>query len=445
MDNFTQRLKKQFRNKKVLVVGLGLQGGGVGVVEFFVRMGATVRATDLKTEGKLKESVQKLKKYSVELTLGGHKQEDFLWADVIFKGPSVPWDMPHIIEAQKKGILVEMETSFFAAYCPCPIIGVTGTRGKSTTASMIYDVLQKAGKKTYLAGNVAGVSTISLLEHITKDAWVVLELSSWQLSGFHRRKISPHIAVFTNFYPDHLNYYKNLDDYLYDKTAIFAYQKESDTLIVHESVRKYINTAGKVIFYIKNTYPNKLTYLSGDHNYENASGALLATVSAGVDRKNAIATISNFHGLPFRLQKIATIHGVDVYNDTTSTTPIACEKAIDTFKKKRIILLLGGNSKKLSLDSLVKKINTDVYKIILLKGTFTDEIMQFLDKGKIQDSTIYADLKQAVHVAFEGVKQGDIILFSPAATSFAHFKNEFHRGEEFNKAVQTYVTKKKDA
>jgi len=440
-----EQLEKQFKGKKALVVGLGLQGGGVGMVEFFVRLGATVRATDLKSEDALQESVQRLKKYSAELTLGGHKQEDFLWADVIFKGPSVPWDMPHIVEAQKKGIPVEMEASFFATYCPAPIIGVTGTRGKSTTASMIYETLKNAGKKTYLAGNVAGVSTISLLEYITKDDWVVLELSSWQLSGFHRRTISPHIAVFTNFYPDHLNYYKNLDEYLYDKTAIFCFQKESDTLIAHESVRKYIKTAAKVTSYTKNTYTNKLKYLSGDHNYENASGALLAAVSAGIDRKNAIVTISDFHGLPFRLQKIASIDGVDVYNDTTSTTPIACEKAIDTLKKKRIILLLGGNSKKLSPDNLVKKINTDVYKIVLLKGTFTDEITPFLDKSKIKDDTIYANLGQAVHTAFEGIKQGDVILFSPAATSFAHFKNEFHRGEEFNKAVQTYATKKKDA
>lgn len=457
MNKMIEQLKTQFKNKKVLIVGLGLQAGGVGLVKFFCRLGAIVTVTDLKTKKELKESVDKIRKYKVRnrhacsLTLGGHKLKDFLEADIIFKGPSVPWDLSYLKEAQKKGIPIEMEMSFFALNCPASIIGVTGTRGKSTTAMMIYKVLKNTGFSAYVGGNISGFSTISLLEKLTKNDWLILELSSWQLSGFQQKKLSPHIAVITNFYPDHLNYYQNLADYWFDKQTIYLYQKSSDFLIINEELKNRLKPypKSKVIFSNKNNFKEELIYLKGEHNLENASAVLCLSNLLKINRDKAINLIRNFKNLSYRCEKIAQIEKIEIYNDSTSTTPTACEKAIETFKGKDIILILGGNSKKLPFDNLVKVINQYVNKVIFLKGSFTDEICPFLDKNKIVNNIPYDSLEKAFKDAMHNnvrteqcsVPTNSIILFSPAATSFSLFKNEFHRGEEFNKIVKSYAKK----
>lgn len=440
-----EKLKSQFKNKKVLIVGLGLQGGGVGLVKFFCKLGAVVAVTDLKTEKELKESVDKIKKCKVKLTLGEHKLADFLEADIIFKGPSVPWNLSYLKTAQKKGVPIEMEMSFFARFCPASIVGVTGTRGKSTTAMMIYEILKKTGFSVFAAGNISGVSTISLLEKLTKDDWIILELSSWQLSGFHRRKISPHIAVITNFYPDHLNYYRDLDEYWFDKQAIYLYQKSSDFLIINQELKNRLKPypKSKAIFFNKDDFKEKLTYLKGKHNLENASAVLSLSNLLKINKDKTINLIRNFKNLSYRCEKIAQIGKIEIYNDSTSTTPTACQKGIESFKGKDIVLILGGNSKKLPFDNLVKIINQHINKIILLKGTFSDEISPFLDKNKIVNHTPYDSLEKAFKdsINFAGKLSKSIILFSPAATSFSLFKNEFKRGEEFNKIVESYAKK----
>ncbi len=220
MNLIIKNLKKQYQGKKVLVDGLGLQGGGVGVAKFFAELGAQVIVTDKKNKDQLVQSIEQLKQYKIQYYLGGHPNEIFLECDLIIKGPFVKWDLPEIIAAEKKGIPVEMELSFFAEYCPAKIIGITGTRGKSTTTNMVYTMLKNLGYPVCLGGSLPGISTISLLSKLTKKDWVVMELPSWPLSGFDRKHISPHIAIFTNLYPDHLNYYQSMIDYAKDKKAI---------------------------------------------------------------------------------------------------------------------------------------------------------------------------------------------------------------------------------
>ncbi len=437
-------LKNQFTHKKVLIVGLGLQGGGVGLVTFFSRLGAHVRVTDLKTEKQLEVSLKKISSLIVGLTLGRHDIKDFLWADIIFKGPSVPWDIPCLKKAIAKGIPVEMETSFFASYCPCPLIGITGTRGKSTTATMIYTVMKESGFSVFLAGNVPHVSTIALLDRLTIKDYVVLELSSWQLSGFHLRKISPHIAVITNFYPDHLNYYKNLEDYWHDKTALYEYQKKEDSLVIPRRIYQKINKRplSKIIQTHSKDFKEKLKYLRGMHNYENASQALAVSRLLAIDQLKACKIISLIHPLEYRMEKIATISGIDIYNDSTSTTPIACQKAIDSLREKKITLILGGNSKNLPIEELVRDINRYVAQVVLLKGSFTDHIQPFIDKNKIIQSMPFDDINKAFHTAFSCTQKNGVILFSPGATSFSLFENEFHRGSIFTKIVKEYEKEK---
>ncbi|MDO8497214.1 MAG: UDP-N-acetylmuramoyl-L-alanine--D-glutamate ligase [bacterium] len=445
MVKIMEVLKKEYQNKKVLVVGLGIQGGGLGVARFFAQLGAKVKVTDLKNETQLSESLDKLKLFPrISYTLGKHDIKDFLDADVIFKGPSVRWDLPEMKAAQEHNIPVEMETSFFASLSPASVIGITGTRGKSTTTQLIYELLKETGRKVYLAGNIPGVSTIELLNIVKPSDTVVLELSSWQLSGFHHKKVSPHIAIFTNIYPDHLNYYSSMDNYFYDKSAIFAYQKKEDILIASPNLKSHIeeivdSTPVQKIEYILPTYfPADLQYLKGIHNKENASLALKTAEHLGIAKEKSIEIISQFKGLPYRQEIIGEKEKVIFINDTTSTTPIATVRAIETFTDRPVVLILGGNAKGLPTDDLLHLLH-NVSKIILLKGSFTNEILSKLLSLYISkvDTTIYSDLGSAVRKAYDDAKRiaPAYVLFSPGATSFASFKNEFDRGDQFNTIV----------
>src|SRR3989344_3754467 len=218
-----QDFKSYFKGKKVTVMGLGLLGRGVGDAAFLAECGAEVLVTDLKQKDVLKPSLQKLKKYSkpargragIKYVLGEHRLEDFKNCDMVLKAAGVPIDSPYIKEAKKNKIPVEMSGSLFARLSGLPIIGVTGTRGKSTVTELIFHILKSSGKKAILGGNIRGVSNLQLLKKFTpprsggaRNAEVaVMELDSWQLQGFGESKISPHIAVFSTFYPDHMGYY----------------------------------------------------------------------------------------------------------------------------------------------------------------------------------------------------------------------------------------------
>lgn len=451
MNNVIRSLKKEYSGKKILIVGLGLQGGGVGVAKFFAELNAQVTVTDKKTKEQLSQSIDILKHLPVAFHLGGHEVNDFLAADVIFKGPAVPWDLPEIVEAQKKNIPIEMDLAFFSQHCPARIIGVTGTRGKSTTVYLIYQLLKQSGFPVYLGGSLPGVSTIDYLKTVTGNDWVVLELSSWALSGFHRKKISPHIAVFTNFYPDHLNYYQNMDEYLYDKRAIYLYQKPEDYLIINKALLPIIDSShpqGVQITFEASDFPGELKFLKGEHNRENAAAAAAVAKILKLDWSGSINFLKQFRGLPYRQEVVGKKGNVVFINDTTSTTPIATIKAIESFKDKKIVLILGGNSKNLPFIQLINKLNK-VEKVVLLAGSFTEEVvdsLRALMPEKISQR-IYDNLEKAVGEAYRLAKGLDsrfrgndiIILFSPGATSFAMFNNEFHRGEEFNRIVSGLI------
>jgi len=443
MNKLIFKLKNQFNNKKVLVVGLGLQGGGVGLARFFSKLGANVTVTDLKTKEKLKSSIDKLSGLNIKFTLGEHKISDFTSSEYIFKGPSVKWNLPELVCAGKKGVTIDMEASFFVRHCPSKIIGISGTRGKSTTAMMLYSLLKKSKKKVFLGGNIPNISTIEILKSATAQDYVILELSSWQLSGLNKKKISPNISIFTNLYPDHLNYYDSMDNYALDKKALYLNQKPCDYLIANKVLKKEIekdNPKSKIYYFQNTDIPKKLIYLKGIHNKENAASVLIAAKILKINKKNTEEHIVNFKGVHSRQEIIGSKNNITFINDTTSTTPIATIKAIDSFSKSRIILILGGKTKNLPTDKLLKKLN-DVEKIVLLKGSFTSEISKKLNKQiKKKIAGKFDDLEKAVEKAYEIAnktkdkhKEEIIVLFSPGATSFELFDNEFHRGREFNR------------
>jgi UDP-N-acetylmuramoylalanine--D-glutamate ligase len=413
------------------MLGLGLLGRGVGDAEFLAQMGANVLVTDIKTEKELEESVEKLKKYpNISFFLGGHRSVDFGSCDMVIKGAGVPLVSAQIKEARAARVPVYMSTALFANFAReagAKIVGVTGTRGKSTVTQMINHVLIRANKKTVLGGNVRGVSTLALLPEVDKDSICVLELDSWQLQGFGDLEISPDVAVFTNLMPDHLNYYPNMNAYFADKANIFKYQTDRDTLVVGESV---IDRVREAMPSVTPTLPAPIPLdlqllIPGEHNRTNAALASAALKALHVPEDVIRLGLETFPGVEGRLQFVCEIREIKIYNDNNATTPEATIAALNSFPERTIILIAGGSDKGLDLDELVGEIQRTCKKVVLLAGTGTE-----LLRPRII-ATVHDKLNQAFTEAMKDAKPGDVILFSPAFASFGMFKNEYDRNDQF--------------
>lgn len=434
-----------FRGKRITVMGLGLLGRGVGDTRYLAECGAELIVTDLKTRKELASSVAQLASFSnITFVLDGHRLEDFRGRDFILKAAGVPLDSPHIAEAKKNNIPVRMSADLFAEISNIPIIGVTGTRGKSTVAHMVHAILKEDGKSVLLGGNIRGVSTLALLKEVTPSHIAVFELDSWQCHGFGEAKISPHVAVFTTLYPDHLNYYeKNLEMYLADKANIFLYQGPEDMFVLGKQcapiiIEKYgekIESKTLVVDELK--LPDTWTLrIPGLHNRYNAALALATARAVGVDDSVSRGALESFAGVPDRLELIAEKNGVKIYNDTTATTPEATIAAITALSDvgrgtSNIILIMGGADKKLDMNALLVRL-ANVKRVILLAGTGTERV-----RVTLPDALVYNTLTSAVEDAFAHASAGDSILFSPAFASFGMFKNEYDRGDQFTAIVQT--------
>ncbi len=426
-----------FKGKRITLMGLGLLGRGVGDAAFLAKCGARVLVTDKKSATDLASSIKKLKKYpNMRFALGGHKTKDFQNADMVIKAAGVPLDSLFIKEARKNKALVYMSTALFVKLLPpdVTVVGVTGTRGKTTTTILIYEILTAAKKRVHLGGNVRGVSTLALLPKVKSGDFVVLELDSWQLQGFRDLKISPQIAVFTTLFSDHMNYYGTMEKYFHDKTAIFAYQKKEDVCIAGEQVfplvRKNAVRAARLPKEWKLALP-------GTHNRMNAACALAATDALGVPRTIAKKAIENFRGVPGRLEFVSETRGVKIYNDTTATTPDATVAALRALgsKKKNIILIAGGADKGLDMSALAQEISRCCKAVVFLAGSGTEKLTYNL-KPITYNLTKTRTLKIALDHAVRSARIGDTILFSPAFASFDMFKNEYDRGERFNRLVR---------
>lgn len=450
--------KDFFKGKKILMMGLGILGRGVNVAKFWAECGAELTITDLKNEEQLASSLKKLKKFkNIKYVLGRHDLADFFGKDMVIKAAGVPLDSPHIAEARKNKIPVEMDASLFAklvghsvsntnvSNTNIDIVGITGTRGKSTVTHLIYEILKSAGCRVFLGGNVKGLATLPLLKKIKSNDVVVMELDSWQLQGFEESQISPNIAVFTTFLPDHQNYYNgDMDKYFSDKANIYRWQKENDCLVVGPKVTKFIREKDKnsfksqlIIADKKNIPRDWKVKLLGEHNLQNIALAVEAARKLGVKESAIKKTVENFKGLSGRLEFIREVRGVKFYNDTTATTPEAVMAALDSLKKYRgkIILLGGGADKNLEYDNYAKAVKKYVKTLILFRGLASNKIVAALGKTKFPVE-IVDSMKKAMEIARAKSKKGDIVLLSPGAASFGVFKNEFDRGEQFIKEVK---------
>ena len=437
------QFKKDIKGKRVLILGLGLQGGGVGAAHFFSKMGAKLRISDLKTEVELAESLEKIKDIKIEkLTLGGHETADVDTVDLILLNPDIPHDASILQYVRVRNKEIQMEEALFMQLCPTQdVVGVTGTRGKTTTTMLIFELL-KTTYPVFLGGNVSGSETLMrLFDNFDDKTKVVLELSSFQLYGFHLNKISPHLSVWTNIYEDHLNKYRSMKDYIFDKQAIYQYQNENDYFIRNESLRYHElihDSRGKNLFFSPHNVEHYEKKLKGEHNDENYAASLAAAKIFNVSEENIQKVFSTFNGVPFRQEEIAEINGVSFVNDTTATTPKAAVVAIDAYKSRSIILLAGGNSKNCSIQEFAKVAAANSKKIILLKGNASEDfrkaLLEFID-DETKVSEIFEDFRAAIQFAYQSARSGDVVLLSPGFTSFGMFKNEFDRGRQFNKIV----------
>lgn len=412
-------------------MGLGLLGRGVGDAEFLAQCGAHVIATDKKTKEELQSSVDYLAKYAtITFHLGGHTLEDFTECDMVIKAAGVPLNSPFVQAAREKGVPVYMSGALFAKFAiemGVRIIGVTGTRGKSTIAHLMYHTLEKLGKRVILGGNVRGRSTLAKIGDVKAGDFAVLELDSWQLQGFGDLEISPEVAVFSNLMPDHLNYYPDMQTYFEDKAKLFRHQKEGDALFVGASVERIIaDTRPPVAPVVPPALPlDWQLQIEGQHNRENAALAAAALRALGISEADIKMGIESFEGIEGRFQFVREVNGVKIINDNNATTPAATLAALSALPLEKTVLIMGGSDKGLEMHELVDRAKR-CKKVILLPGTGTNRV-----SPELPNATAVESLADSVKEALSAATRGDAVLFSPAFASFGMFKNEYDRNDQF--------------
>lgn len=440
---------------RVLILGLGQysQGSGIEAAVYFAEQGEEVVVTDLKNKEDLQENVRRLTKYkNVRFVLGEHRLEDVRWADVVVPNPRVRPDSPFFQEAIRLGKAIESDISLFLTACPAPVIGVTGTRGKSTTSTLITEMLKADGRTVWLGGNIL-VSPLAFLSNVKKTDWVVLELSSWQLELTGRKGISPQYAVWTNLMRDHLNTYPGMQEYAEAKAQIFRHQTGEGVVILpaDKMFNPYAQSAPGEVIRVggKGGEAHKLVAktkmeLIGEHNQRNAEFAVALCHHLGVKVSTIKQVLQTFRGLPNRLEEVGLIKGVRYINDTTATTPDATIAALKALGEKSTIndqrstvhLIFGGADKELEFEEvslLMKKLKPSIY---LLPGSAHDKIVTTFKKARVPWIEA-ANLKEAFNHFKSLTQKGDVVLLSPGCASFGLFKNEFDRGGQFTELVRS--------
>ncbi len=459
----------ELHGKRVLVMGLGLHGGGLGVARWLVRQGAVVTITDLKKAEALEPSIRALNGLPVRLVLGEHRAEDFANCDLVIRNPGVPRESPFLQVAQEHGVPIDMEMGLFFDRLPrggAQVIGITGTKGKTTTTSMVGTILKRVNPKTVVAGNLR-VSALDLLEQIDADTPVVLELSSWQLEGLAGHKMNPHLSAVTNIYPDHLNRYRDLEDYAQAKAEIFRYQLPSDYVVLNRDNPLLTRLAAQAVSRVvwtssKQTLDEGATrdgcllcwnwggrshriiatselHVAGEHNIENALAAIAVSLLAGAAPDQVAAALAQFKGVEHRQELVREIDGVRYINDTTATAPAATIAALESLapNAREVVLIAGGSDKGLDFDDLSRAIARRVKYLILLEGSATDRLAEAVGSAGATPRVAgrYNDLTEAVERARQLAQPGDLVLLSPGCASFGMFANEFERGEQFRRIV----------
>lgn len=453
-------MKNDYSHKKIAVVGFGVEGESV--IEYLLNNDAnTIHVFDEQEKDQFNQAkIKSLQKKGVTFTFG--KIDSLMKFDIIFRSPGISPNRPELQEAQKKGITVTSAIKLFFDECPCQIVGVTGTKGKGTTSTLIYEMLREEGKDAYLGGNI-GTPPLSFLPQLTKASVVVLELSSFQLMDLDK---SSHIAVMLMTTSEHLDYHADVYEYVEAKRNILRFQTPGDYAIVNKdypaSNESDIYTEGKVYkvsreqdieqgcfvrdgkIYLKmseheeEVMDTKDLILPGKHNWENVCAAVVASIFAGAKMKSIVKVLKSFKGLPHRIELVKTVRGVRYYNDSFSTTPETAVAAIEAFEEPKV-LILGGSSKNSDFTHLGEIISdTESIKAIIGIGVEWERIKAQLriKNSKFRIIEGCKIMQDVVKKASEVATLGDIVLLSPACASFGMFKNYKDRGEQFRREVQ---------
>ena len=445
---------------RVTVMGLGLNGGGEASARFFAERGAVVTVTDMKDETALAESVAALSGLGIRYVLGRHEASDFSGADLVIKNPAVKPDNPYLLASKR----VETDLSLFLRFCPARIAAVTGSKGKSTTATAMAWMLKAGGLDTYLGGNIT-VSPLGFLASATADSVVVLELSSWQLGDLRGSGVlKPRVAALTRIVPDHLDRYGTMEAYVADKRLIYADQDASDWTVFDLDDpygRSFASeTKAGLLGYGASLPPGSYgvrvpadggpcvarlpdsgeavlvpehLLVPGAHARRNLAAAALSAWAFGVAPARIAEAAATFPGVEHRLEPIRDRRGVRWFNDSAATVPEATKAAVEAFDAP-VVLITGGTDKKLEFET-ARGAYARAASVVLLSGTGTDKILPLLEADGVPHSGPYGDIGRAVAEADRLAAPGSVVVLSPGCTSFGMFKNEFDRGRRFKVAV----------
>ena len=461
MDNTNlEEFERYARGKKVAIIGIGVSN--LPLLEYFYDLNARVTIFDSKESNQISvEAMQKIEKYGFEFIGGKDSLSRLKGFDIIFRSPSCMPDRPELVEAVENGAVLTSEIEMVLKLAPCKVIGVTGTEGKTTTTTLINEIVKKSGRKTYLGGNM-GKPIFTKIRNIKPENIIILELSSFQLSDMD---ISPDISVVTNIYPDHLNVHKSYEEYREAKKNIFKHQSENGIVVLNydnEFTREFAKEAnGKVIFFsskeklddgfIYDKADGTIKYcedgvkrhiikkedikLRGIHNYENICAALAATSSI-VDVDTQIKAIEEFTGVEHRLEFVRKLNNVKWYNDSIGTSPASTIAGLNSFDED-IILLAGGSDKGLDYKEVGEAIARKV-RALILTGPTSEKIENATKQalnGKSIEIYYTSNMQESVNLAKDIAKAGDVVLLSPASASFDLYKNFEDRGHQFKDCV----------
>ena len=452
--NFSE-FKEFIKGKKVGVVGIGVSN--IPLIHFLVELQATVTAFDKKTHSLLGQVASDFEKSGVQLVLGENYLNDLTGFDVIFKTPSMRIDDAALLKAKEEGSYITSEMEEFIKYCPAKTFGVTGSDGKTTTTTIIYNILKKEGYKTWVGGNI-GTPLFANIEEIKKDDKVVLELSSFQLMTM---TVSTDVAVVTNLSPNHLDIHKDMEEYIDAKKNIFKYQKPDDLIVLNKgnaltyelrkeangnikyfSVRENLKDGayfedGKLFIKDKVVCSYEEIKLRGMHNVENLLTAFCA-VEDEVTVESMRDVAITFTGVPHRSEFVREVDGVKFYNDSIASSPTRTIASLKAFEKP-VILIAGGYDKHIPFAPLAEEAYTHIRTLILVGDTKykIKEVFEHVLKEKnVSLEIILAEnFNEAINTAKVVAKSGDIVTLSPACASFDMFENFEVRGNKYKEIV----------
>ncbi len=450
----TVEYKNSIKGKRISVCGIGVSN--LPLIDFLLSAGALVTARDMKARETFGQIADDLEQKGVRLICGESYLDD-IDDEIIFRTPGIRFDKKGFVDAVEKGAVLTSEMQVFFEICPCTIIGITGSDGKTTTTTLISEILKASGKRVWLGGNI-GKPLLPDVEQMTCDDFAVVELSSFQL---HTMKNSPDVAVVTNISPNHLDYHIDYNEYIDAKKNI--YRNRSDMTFITNAVNDITlqmagECKGELITFSANTSECDIyeengyickngerllnvqdIILPGRHNVENYMAAIGATLPYA-DKKAFSVVAKSFKGVEHRLELAGEKNGVKYYNSSIDSTPTRTIAALSSFKERNLVVICGGYDKNLDYDPLAPAL-AEKAKCVVLTGACKDKIKTALendDTFKASGTLVFEenDFEKAVYLASSKAKEGDIVLLSPAAASFDSFKNFMTRGIFFKDTVK---------